>query len=83
MRLISGHSQLYINGIKSKLSEEPDVSTDDNNNFSTFKAVFKQSGDEFLTDAQEQIINTPENGELTAAILAAQGKSFLLWTKNL
>lgn len=82
MRLISGHSELYINGIKSKLSEEPEVSGDENNNFKTFKAVFKQSGNEFLTDAQEQIINTPENNALTAAILAAQGKSFLLWTKN-
>ena len=82
MRLISSHSELYINGIKSKLSEEPEVSGDENNNFKTFKAVFKQSGNEFLTDAQQQIINTPENNALTAAILAAQGKSFLLWTKN-
>ena len=82
MRLISGHSELYINGIKSKLAEEPEVSGDENNNFKTFKAVFKQSGNEFLTDAQEQITNTPENNALTAAILAAQGKSFLLWTKN-
>ena len=82
MRLISGHSELYINGIKSKLAEEPEVSGDENNNFKTFKAVFKQSGNEFLTDAQQQIINTPENNALTAAILAAQGKSFLLWTKN-
>jgi hypothetical protein len=81
MRLVLSHSELYINGIRSKLYESPEISGDENNNFKQFKALVKQSGNEFLTDAQEQI--TSEGGALSAAIEAAQDKSFLLWTKNL
>ena len=81
MRLVLSHSELYINGIRSKLYESPEISGDENNNFKLFKALVKQSGNEFLTDAQEQI--TSEGGALSAAIEAAQDKSFLLWTKNL
>ena len=80
MRLVLSHSELYINGIRSKLYESPEISGDENNNFKQFKALVKQSGNEFLTDAQEQI--TSEGGALSAAIEAAQDKSFLLWTKK-
>ena len=55
MRLVLSHSELYINGIRSKLYESPEISGDENNNFKIFKALVKQSGKEFLTDAQEQI----------------------------
>ncbi len=81
MRLVLSHSELYINGIRSKLYESPEISGDENNNFKVFKALVKQSGNEFLTDAQEQI--TSEGGALSAAIEASKDKSFLLWTKNL
>ncbi len=83
MRLISSHSELYINGVKCKLSETPEITGERTSNLKSFKAVFKQSGDDFLTNELEQIINTPEEDALNAGIEHSENKGLLLWTKNL
>lgn len=83
MRLISSHSELYINGVKCKLAESPEITGERTSNLKSFKAVFKQSGDELLTNDLEQIINTPEEALLNAGIEYSQDKGLLLWTKNL
>lgn len=83
MRLISSHSELYINGVKCKLAEAPEITGERTSNLKSFKAVFKQSGDELLTNDLEQIINTPEDAALNAGIEYSENNGLLLWTKNL
>jgi len=82
MRLVVAHSELYINGLPYKLSEEPELTGNSNFNLKTFSVTLKQSGDQFLTDAQESITNIPSNEAIAGAIEASQGKAMILHTKS-
>ena len=82
LRLVCSHEFLKINGIFYKLSAAPEVKTVATNNFKTFIVVLKRSGDQFLTDAQEQISDAVENDAISAAIEASKGKALILWTKT-
>ncbi|MFK7949532.1 MAG: hypothetical protein AB8G11_18210 [Saprospiraceae bacterium] len=82
LRLIFASSELYINNIKYKLSESPEISQGDgNSNFKNFFVTLKSSGNLILEDVSEQINDTAESSEINSLITAVQGKSAILWTK--
>ena len=82
LRLVVSHSNLVINGIYYKLSEQPEVTGDPNYNFKRFSVTLKSNGDLLLDNVSEDIQGTSLNLQVTAGISAIQGKALLLWTKN-
>lgn len=79
LRLITAHEYLYVNGLRCKLAESPEIEGEVATNLKTFTALLKTSGDEFLPGALANVIAEEDN--ISGALEAIQGKANLLWTK--
>lgn len=80
LRLIVTHKILEINGILWKLSEVPEIKTNEFNNYKTFSVLLKTGGDLALTDGNEALLDGSE--AIAGAIEASRGKALILWTKT-
>jgi len=82
LRLIFSHQILEINGLFYKIAEVPEITGNANFNLKNFSVTLKRGGDQFLTDAQQNITNTSEGQAISGGIEGSEGKSLLLWTKT-
>jgi len=83
LRMVFASEELYINGIKYKLAEVPEITVNDgNSNLKNFFVTLKSSGNLTLEDVSEQIDATTQSLELEALISINKDKGGLLWTKT-
>lgn len=80
LRIICAHKNLYINGLKCKLAETPEVEGELATNLKTFTALLKTSGNQFLPMEAQNVLKDADN--LSGALEAIQGKANILWTKT-
>lgn len=79
MRIFCAHDYFYVNGIKCKLAEAPEIEGEVATNLKTFTALLKVSGNQFLPMELQNVLSETDN--LSGALEAIQGKANLLWTK--
>ena len=80
LRIICAHKNLYINGLKCKLAETPEVEGELATNLKTFTALLKTSGNQFLPMEAQNVLKDADS--LSSALEAIQGKANILWTKT-